>query len=81
MPSYSPAQLDAMAHQAGFQNYAQWQAWQHQQQMQQQQRQMQHAQPAPPPVEQDPPNFLQRLMGDWYPLNGAVQKTKKAMRR
>jgi hypothetical protein len=76
--SYSPAQLDAMARQAGFQNYAQWQAYRHQQMMQQQQRQMQSAQPAPPP-QPEPTNWLQRLMGDWYPLASPAQKARKAM--
>lgn len=79
-PQYSISQLDAVARQRGFQSYAAWQAWQHQQQMQQQQRQQQSAQPMPQ-QQPEPQNWLQRLMGDYYPLNGAVQKTKKAMRQ
>jgi len=79
MPSYSPAQLDAMARQAGFQNYAQWQAWRQQQQMQQQQRQMQSAQPAPQP-QPEPQNWLQRLLGDYYPLARPAQTARKAMK-
>lgn len=80
MPQYSTSQLDAMAQQRGFQNYAAWQAWQHQQEMQQQQHQMQSAQPAPA-QQPEPTNWLQQMMGDYYPLGPAVAKTKKAMRR
>ena len=36
MSSYTPAQLDAMARQAGFRSYAEWQAYQQQQQRRQQ---------------------------------------------
>lgn len=82
MSGYTPAQLDAMARQAGFQNYAQWQAYQRNQQMQQRQRQIQRAQPTTQPQpEQEPQNWLQRLLGDWYPLARPAQKARKAMRR
>lgn len=81
MSGYTPAQLDAMARQAGFQNYAQWQAYRQNQQMQQQQRQMQSAQPAPQPQPQpEPQNWLQRLLGDYYPLARPAQTARKAMK-
>jgi len=79
MSSYTPAQLDAMARQAGFRSYAEWQAYRQQQQRQQQQRQMQSAQPAPQAQPEPQQNWLQQLMGDWYPLASPAQKARKAM--
>lgn len=76
---YSAGQLDEIARQRGYPSYAAWQAMQHQQEMQQQQRQMQSAQPAPQ-QQAEPTNWLQRLMGDYYPLASPAQKARKAMR-
>lgn len=79
MSSYTPAQLDAMARQAGFRSYAEWQAYRQQQQRQQQQRQMQSAQPALQAQPEPQQNWLQQLMGDWYPLSWGAQPARKAM--
>jgi len=80
MPQYSQAQLDAMAQQQGFPNYAAWSAYQQNQAQQQEQRRMQSAMPAQQqPQQQAPTNWLQQLMGDWYPLAGPAQKARKAM--
>jgi hypothetical protein len=77
MSQYTPAQLDALARQQGFNSYGEWAAFKKRQQMEQQQRQMQSAQPNLPPEE--PTNWLQRLMGDYYPLASPAQKARKAM--
>lgn len=76
----SPAQLDAMAKQAGYRSYAEWQAAKKRKEMDTEQRRVQAGSGGKSKPAEPPKNFLQTMVDKFYPMASPAQKTREAMK-
>lgn len=71
--NYSPEQLDAIAQERGFPDYATWQAWEN--------HRAQSLKGSNTTAHPAPKNWLQQILSTVHPLNYVADRVGKAMNR